>query len=240
MEQVNLTAQIREAKGKGRIRHLRREKWIPAVMYKSGEKTALLQFRDRDFQKILQTSLGGNVIISLKIDGSSAAAGKKTRAQEVKTVIIKEIQEDPLKNEVLHVDFQQISLTEQITVNVPVSVIGESIGVKQEGGILEHLLWEIQVECLPVDIPEKIEVDISQLGIGQSIYIRDLKLPEKVKVLNNPEQIVLSVAMPMEEKVEEKVEEEILEPEVIKQKKPEAEEEAVEKEKKEKKEEEKK
>jgi len=231
MEQINLTAQIREEKGKTGIKHIRRDSWVPAVMYKGGEKNVLLQLKKGDLLKILHTSLGGNVIISLKIS-AALAAGKKTRDQDVNTVIIKEIQEDHLKNEILHVDFQQISLTEQITVNVPIAIVGESIGVKQEGGVLEHLLWEVGVECLPTDIPEKIEVDIGSLGIGQSIYIKDLKVPEGVKVLSAPEQIVLMVSQPKEEKVEEKVEKEVAEPEVIKQKKPEAEEEAPEKEKK--------
>jgi large subunit ribosomal protein L25 len=232
MEQVNLIAKTREEKGKQAIKHLRNNGLIPAVMYKGGDKNILLQLRKQDLLKILQTSLGGNVIISLKIDSETRPAAKKTKAADVCTVIIKEIQEDPLKNEILHVDFQQISLTESIKVSVPITISGEAVGVKRDGGILEHLLWEIEVECLPTNIPEKIEVEITALEIGQAIHIKDLKLPEAVKVLNGAEQIVLVVAPPAkEEKVEEKVEE-VLEPEVIRQKKPEAVEEEPGKEKK--------
>ncbi len=241
MEQVNLVAQVREGIGRQNVKHLRQEGLIPAVIYKRGEKNVLLQIGKKDLFKILHTSFGENVVISLKIDSGSEAASKKTKSQDAKTVIIKETQKDPLRNEILHVDFQEVSLTESIKVNVPIIVIGESVGVKRDGGLLEHLLWEIEVECLPTNIPEKIEVDISALEIGHSVHVKDLKIPAGVNVLSDAERIVISVTAPMEEEVVEKVEEEVSEPEVIKQKKPEAEEETPEKEKKqEKKQEEKK
>ncbi|MCM8778794.1 MAG: 50S ribosomal protein L25 [Candidatus Omnitrophica bacterium] len=221
MEEVNLYAKVRQIKGK-QVSRLRREGWVPGVVYKKGEKNLLLQLPKRDLQKILHTSLGGNVLISLKIERDSSLP-KKKGTQEVKTVIIKEIQKNPLTEELLHIDFQQISLTEKIMVNVPLALVGEAVGVKRDGGILEHLLWELPIECLPTAIPEKIEVDISQLEIGQSLYVKDLKVSEDIKILAPPEQMVVTVGMPKEEKVEEKVEE-LVEPEVIKQKKPEAEE----------------
>ncbi|MCM8783575.1 MAG: 50S ribosomal protein L25 [Candidatus Omnitrophica bacterium] len=227
MEEVSLLAKSREVKGK-KVKNLRKEGWVPGVVYKRGEENVLLQLNKKDLLKILHTSLGGNVIISLKIDKGSPSV-KKGRTQDVKTVIIKDIQKDPLSDEILHVDLQQISLTENIVVNVPIALVGESLGVKRDGGILEHLIWEIQVECLPTSIPEKIEVDITQLELGHSVYVKDLRIPEGVKVLTNPEQMVVTVSMPKEEKIEEKVEEELVEPEVIKQKKPETEEEAPEK-----------
>ncbi len=238
MEQVNLVAHVREEIGKQGMKRLRNENLIPAVVYREGEKNVLLQINKKDFSQIIHTSFGGNVIVSLKIE---AAAGK-TKAKDVKTVIIKEIQEDSLKNEVLHVDFKEISLTETIKVNVPIAVTGESIGVKRDGGSLEHLLWELEVECLPTNIPEKIEINISNLEMNQSVMVKDLKIASGVKILNDPEQILLTVSPPMaEEKVEEKLEEGPAEPEVIKQKKPEAVEEASDKDKKqEKKQEEKK
>ncbi|MGE4357628.1 MAG: 50S ribosomal protein L25 [Candidatus Omnitrophota bacterium] len=229
MDEVVLLANSREIKGK-KVKRLRRQGFVPAVVYKRGEENILLQLDKKQLEKVLHTSLGGNVIISLKIDGAST---KKGKSGSVKTVIIKDIQRDPLTDEIVHVDFQQISLTEKIVVNVPIALEGEAIGVKRDGAILEHLIWEIQVECLPTNIPEKIVVDINQLEVGQAIYVRDLIPPEGVKILTNPDQMVVTASMPKEEKVEEKVEEEIAEPEVIKQKKPEAEEGVSEKEKKE-------
>ncbi|MCM8765537.1 MAG: 50S ribosomal protein L25 [Candidatus Omnitrophica bacterium] len=221
MEEVGLLGKVRETKGK-QVNRLRKEGWVPAVVYKKGEESLPLQLPRKDLEKILHTSLGGNILISLKIEKESPS--QKGKSQEVKTVIIKEIQRDPLTEELLHIDFQQISLTEKIMVNVPLAIVGEAVGVKRDGGILEHLLWELPIECLPTAIPEKIEVDVSQLEIGQSIYVKDLKIPEGIRVLAPPEQTVIMVEMPKVEKVEEKVEEEVVEPEVIKQKKPEVEE----------------
>jgi len=229
MKEIVLLAKKREIRGK-KVKRLRSEGWIPAVVYKKGEENILLQLDKRNFQKVLHTSLGSNVIISLKIEKDSSS--KRAKTEDAKTVIIKEIQRDPLTDEIIHVDFQQISLTETIVVNVPISLVGEAIGVKRDGGVLEHLLWEVQIECLPQNIPEKINVDVSQLGLGQAICVKDLQLPEGIKVLNNPEQMIVTVGMPKEEKVEEKVEE-IVEPEVIKEKKPQPEEAKEEKEEKE-------
>jgi large subunit ribosomal protein L25 len=113
-------------------------------------------------------------------------------------------------------------LTKTIKVNVPVTVKGEPIGVKQEGGSLEHILWEIEVECLPMDIPKQIEVDVTQLKMGESIHVKDMALPVKVKVLNDPEAKVLSVVQPLKEEVvgAAAAEGEVpQEPEVIKEKK---------------------
>jgi large subunit ribosomal protein L25 len=188
---------------------------IPAVLY--GEEVLNLQLHKNDLLKILHTEAGENVIVNLKISRD----GKPKE----RTVIIKEIQYDPLRGEMLHVDFYQISLTKVLTVNVPVVAHGEPIGVRQERGTLEHILWEVQVECLPTQIPKGIEADTSNLKIGESIFVKDLVAPPGAKILNDPGLIVFSVKPPVvEEKVEKiKPEEEKLEPEVIKQKKKEEE-----------------
>ncbi len=146
---------------------------------------------------------------------------KDDKKKKNRLCLIKEVQYDPVKGDIIHVDFNEISLTKTLRVNVPVVAKGEPIGVKQEGGSLEHILWEIEVECLPTEIPKDIEVDVSSLKIGDSLHIKDITFPDKIKVLNDPEAVVLSVAAPMKEEVvalpvegEEKVE-----PEVIKEKK---------------------
>lgn len=210
MEKVYLNANIRNEVGKGAVKKLRNMNIIPAVVYEKGEKAISLKLLKKDLFKILHTSAGENVIINLTVTVNGES--------EDKTVIIKEIQHNPVKGDILHVDFNKISLTQTLTVNVPIEARGEPVGVK-EGGILEHILWEIEVECLPTDIPEKIEVDVSNLGIGDSIFVKNLSIPKDVKILSNTEAIILSIKHPVVEKVEEKVEEEIAEPEVIREKK---------------------
>ena len=152
--------------------------------------------------------------------------------------MIKEMQNDPVKGDIVHLDLSEISLTKALKVNVPVVTTGESLGVKQDGGAIEHIMWEIEIECLPTAIPKNIEVDISALKIGDSIHVKDIKFPADLKVLSSLDAVVLSIASPMKEEVVAPLEgEEKMEPEVIKEKKPEATEEAAgeDKEKKEKK-----
>ncbi len=237
MEKVSLEAEVREKTGKEAVKKLRECGLIPAVVYKAGEKTVNLKVSHQALLKALHTEAGENAIINLKLSDDKKSPAKKSSSthksstdKKTKTVIIKEIQYHPVKGNILHIDFNQISLTEKLTVDVPVEVKGESQGVK-EGGVLEHILWELKVECLPTKIPERIETDVTDLKIGDSIYVKDLKVPEDIKILADPEAIVISVKPPTVEKVEEEVvEEEITEPEVIteKKKEEEPEEEAVE------------
>ena len=212
MEKVILKVETREGTGKRIAKDLRKKALIPAVAYKAGEKSLSLQLPLGDMDEVLHTKAGENVIITLKIAGPAKAKDK--------TVVIKEIQRDPIKGEILHVDFNEISLTEMLKVNVPLMSKGESSGVKKDGGVLEHIIWELQVECLPTDIPEKIELDVTSLNIGDAIYVKNIVLPEGVKVLNDPELIAFIVKPPKVEapKVEE-VEETGVEPELIRKKK---------------------
>lgn len=234
MEKVSLEAEIRSEVGKGAVKKLRKCGFIPAVVYKAGDRAINLKVSSQALLKVLHTEAGENVIINLSLSDSRKSKDKKsalTRKRvsldnNVKTVIIKEIQYHPVRGNILHIDFNQISLTEKLTVDVPVETKGESQGVR-EGGILEHILWELKVECLPAKIPEKIEVDVTELKIGDFIYVKDLKIPRDIKVLSDPEAVVVSVKPPAVEKVEEgEIEEEITEPEVITEKKKEEPEEA--------------
>lgn len=213
MEQVKLEAKIRKESGKEAVRRIRREGLIPAVVYRRGEKSTPLVLDRKALEKVLRAG-GENVIINLNIAGDEKSKGR--------TCIIKEIQHDPVTGNLLHADFNQISLTEAIKVNVPLATMGEAVGVKQDGGILEHLLWEVQVECLPTQIPQKLEVDVTNLKIGDALFVKDIISPKGIKILNDPEIRIVAVEKPVEIKVEEiKPEEAVTEPEVIKQKKPE-------------------
>lgn len=214
MEQVKLAGKVRKETGKAEIKRQRLKGITPAIVYRKGEKSMPLFLDSKAMDKALHTSAGGNVIINLKVEGDEK---KKDR-----TCIIKEIQHNPVTGNVIHVDFNEISLTETIRVSVPLATKGDSIGVKQDGGVLEHLLWEIQVECLPTEIPKKLEVDVSNLKIGGALFIKDIAAPNGVKILNDPEVRIIAVEKPVEIKAEEVTPEAaITEPEVLKQKKPE-------------------
>jgi len=218
MDFVDLHASLREGKGKELNKKLRKEGLVPSVVYKKGEDSVSLKIDKKNFSKALHTEAGENVIIKLHIDDSKK---KKERM-----VIIKEVQKDPVKDSFLHVDFHEISLTETLKVKVPIASKGEAIGVKQEEGILQQVLWETEIECLPTSIPEKIEVDISNLKMGEAIYVKDIHVPEGVKILDDQEIVVFSVehAKTVEDIIDASTEGATQEPEVIKEKKPEPEE----------------
>ncbi len=227
MEEILLEVEPREELGKNKVSHLRQVGFIPAVIYGEGKDSHAIKVSHKQLLGLIHQHRLENMVINVKI--------KDDKKHKARSCLIKEIQYDPVKGDIIHVDFNQISLTKVIKVNVPVVAKGEPIGVKQEGGSLEHILWEIEVECLPTDIPKEIKVDVSQLKIGDAIHIKEIILPPNVKVLNDAEATVLSVAAPVKEEIPvAPVEgEEKLEPEVIKEKKEvPAEEEQEEKEKK--------
>jgi large subunit ribosomal protein L25 len=135
-------------------------------------------------------------------------------------VVVKEIQRDPVRDYILHVDFNEISLTEALKVNVPLVARGEPVGVKVDGGILEHVIRELQIECLPTAIPEKIEADVANLKIGDAIHVKDIVVPEGIKVLNDKELIAMIVKPPkVEVAATETGAEGAVEPELIRKKK---------------------
>ena len=194
MEQIALKANVREGIGKEKSQKLRRQGMVPAVVYHRGEKSVSIQVVEREIAKILRSAENENVLINLSIEG----AKKKTRS-----VIIKEIQQHPVKRSIIHVDFNEISLNEAITVEVEVVGQGEPVGVKQEGGVLEHTLRHIKIQCLPTEIPGHIDVDISGLKLNGSVHVKDLVISDKIKVLTDPEALLFQVKLHVEEKAEE-------------------------------------
>jgi len=213
MDFVELKANLREEKGKELNKKLRNAGMVPGVVYRKGEETLSLKIDSKSLSKALHTEAGENVIIKLFVEGDKK---KKERI-----VVIKEIQKDPVKDILVHLDLNEISLTETLKVKVPIISKGEAAGVKQEGGVLQHVMWEVEVECLPTNIPDKIEVDITNLKIGGTLSIKDILLPEGVKILGDSESIVFSVEhiKTVEEAVAAPVEGESLEPELIREKK---------------------
>ena len=213
MEEIVLEAELREGKGRAKSKDLRESGYLPAVVYFHGQDALSIKVSRGVLLKLVHQHRLESVIINLTI--------KDDKKAKVRPCLVKEIQYDPVREDITHVDFNEISLTEAIKVNVPIVAKGEAVGVKQEGGSLEHLLWEIEVECLPTNIPKDIQVDITALKLGDAIHVKDIVFPEGVKPLNDPAAVVLHVAAPMaEEAPAEAVEgEESKEPEVIKEKK---------------------
>lgn len=213
MEEIFLDVEPRQEIGRAKVKDLRSAGLIPAVVYAEGKKSLAIKVSHSALLRLIHQHRIEGVLINIKVKGDSKHASR--------SCLIKEIQYHPVHGDIIHVDFNEISLTKAIKVNVPVVAKGEPQGVKQEGGSLEHILWEIEVECLPTNIPKDIEVDVSSLKIGDAIHIKDISVPSGVKILNDPSAIVLSVAAPMKEEVlVAPVEgEEKQEPEVIKEKK---------------------
>ncbi|MBU0548667.1 MAG: 50S ribosomal protein L25 [Candidatus Omnitrophica bacterium] len=213
MEEIFLEAELREEKGSSKARELRNNGYLPSVVYFHGQDALSIKLTKSTLLKLVHQHRLESIIINLKIKDDKKAKGRPC--------LVKEIQYDPVSEEIIHVDFNEISLTEAIKVNVSIEAKGEAIGVKQEGGSLEHILWEIEVECLPTNIPQNIEVDVSALKMGEAIYVKDIVFPPGVKPLNDPAAIVLHVAAPMKEEVpvETLEAEDKQEPEVIKEKK---------------------
>ena len=230
VERVPLEAAVRTAIGKGKTGGLRQEGLVPAVVYKEGESAVAIQVPAKELSRILHTKAGENALISLQFSDDSKAGLKShpTLASGENVVLIKELQHHPVSSQVLHVDFHQISLTKKITISVPLSFKGEAAGVRLNGGVLEHIRWELEVECLPTEIPAEIPVDIEKLELGKSLHVKDIPLPEGVRSVTDAEQPVVACVEPQKEAVAAPAEEGApTEPEVIKQKKPEEGEEAA-------------
>ena len=213
MEKAIIKAEVRTGTGKTVAKDLRNKGIVPGNVYKSGKEAISIQMPVKELEHALHTDAGENVLVILKITGG-------TKAIDDKTVVIKEIQREPIKFGILHVDFGEISLTEELKVDVPLIAHGEPVGVTADGGILEHIMHEVHVECLPADIPEKIEVDVSNLKLGESILVKDIPAPQGVKIMNDLELMVMIVKTPkVEAPVVEEVVEESTEPELIRKKK---------------------
>ena len=193
MQQAKLEVQPRNAFGKQSSRALRREGEVPAVLYGRSQDTVALQLNARTFRQFLRTH-GENVIIRMEIGGNT------------ETVIIKEIQRDPVeKQQLLHADFIRISLDEPITSAVPIVLVGSPPGI-QEGGVLEAPLRQLTLHCLPMQLPTDISIDVSELDIGDVIHVGDLSFDDEIEVLDESDRIVAMVSQPrvqLEEEIED-------------------------------------
>ena len=188
MQTVEISIEHRTDIGKGRVRRLRRAGVIPAVFYGPRRTTVVVGVRAEEFEKKL-VHLEGSHLIRL------VHAGGEDGDLHDKMVLLREVQRHPVSGKVLHADFYEVDLTERLTVSVPLRFVGKPAGVVA-GGILQHILREVAVECLPTEIPEFIEVDVSALGIHEAVHLSDLRLPEGVVAMGSTTQTLVTVLPP--------------------------------------------
>ncbi|MDI3534004.1 MAG: large subunit ribosomal protein [Thermosediminibacterales bacterium] len=210
MEQVQLTADIRKGTKKSDLRSLRQAGRVPAVFYGKNIENRLISVDARELNKILST-YGSNVLINLKI------------GDESHTTMLREVQKDFIKGDVLHVDFFKVSLKDKIETTVPLVLKGDAEGVRK-GGVLQHQMRELTIKALPTEIPEHIDVDVSELDIGEFFTVSDLIVPGGIEVLNDGNEIIATVVAPkIEQEAEAPEEEEAAEPELVREKEEKAE-----------------
>lgn len=186
-----LDVEIRERKGKGVARQIRGAGKVPAVLYGRGKPSLAVSLDPRKLERVLRGSDAGlNTLIDLRFH-----AGEQSGER---VVLVKEIQREPIRGAMLHVDFYEVDLTQTVSVEVPIHLVGKAKGV-EFGGVVEHSLREVEIECLPRAIPDSFEADISGMDIGDVLHVRDLPLQEGVSLLSDPELAVVLVATPAAE-----------------------------------------
>src|SRR5450432_2406561 len=189
VENKTLEATSRSASSKNAARRVRVSGQVPAVVYGAGKNSQTVSVDPRHVKRILYSETGHNTIVDLKLP------------DEMTKAMIVDWQFEPIKGGLLHVDFKRIAMDKVLRVNVPILLKGEAAGVKLEGGILEQILREVEIECLPADIPSHVDADVSELVFGKVLRVSDLSLGEKVKVLTDPHQPVAHVTTVKEEVV---------------------------------------
>jgi len=201
---ISLEAKPRSERGKNASRRQRAQGLVPITVYGGGKETASANIVKREFAALLRGH-GRNVIFTLNVDGAATP------------VKIADMQVDPVKGTLIHMDLMRISLTEKSKFETPIRIVGEAEGVKTLGGILEVVTHSLEVRCLPGDLPSFVEVDVTPMSIGDKIKVGDLKLDSKVEVLDDPETMIVTVSAPRaEEPAPEATPEAAAEPEVIK------------------------
>ena len=223
MKETKLTAQPRAAKGSASAGRLRRTGWFPAVVYGEGRPGLDIQLNEHDFVMMLRSHRSENMIVDLTVEGKDKPL----------KVMLKAMQHHPLTGRVIHVDFYEVSMTRKIEIEVPVKLTGTASGVANEGGILEHVLRALTVQCLPGDLIEELELDVSALSVGKTLRVRDMKIDTaKYRIMDDPDQVIAAVAAPRteeEEKAEADAAATAAGPEVLTEKKAEEGEEGAEK-----------
>ena len=208
MSEFMIEVQKREVEGKNANRRLRASGYIPAVVYGAKQDTVAIQVEKSAIFELLRQEGGEHAVFLLKLAGSKSE----------RHTMIKELTVDSVSRQILHIDFQRVLMTEKVRVPVPIELFGEAEGVRNQGGVVDFVTRELEVECLPGDIPVKLEVDISGLEIGDHMAAKEIALPPKVELVEEPDRVVVSVshsrvAAALEEAEAEGVEEGLIEAE---------------------------
>lgn len=200
MKESSLAVKIRDGKGKNFSRALRRSGRVPASLYGPEREAQSLSVDLRDLEKLFRENRGGNVLLELDIDGAGASGEKS---------LIRSVQRDPVDGQILHLDFHQISMTRPITLTVPVHLNGIAEGVKTNGGVMQQIIREIEISCLPTQIPDSLELNVEELGIHDSIHVSDVTI-ENATILFDPKRTIVTIVPPtvsLEAKEDEEEEE---------------------------------
>lgn len=179
MERIKLLAEVRESRGSSYSRNLRAKGQIPGVIYGKGREPLALSIDEKEIKKVI----GKNSLIDLGF------------GEETASVVLKDIQRDPLRGNPIHFDFQEVDLKQRITITVSIHLEGTPAGIK-EGGILQQTLREVDLECLPTEMPNYLQVDISHLKVGESLHVDELVVPENLTILTSPEEVVVTIVTP--------------------------------------------
>jgi large subunit ribosomal protein L25 len=190
MKSVPLKAFPREQKRRGPVKKLRSTGRVPATIYGRQAKPQNLEINAREISDLIHHHVSENLLVDLSIENDPRAK---------RLALVQEIQHHPIDGKLVHVDFHEVAENEKVTVQVPVETTGEAAGVKNNGGVLEHVLFKLKVRCLPKDLPEQILIDVTSLEIGKSIHLGEVKAPEGVEILGDKKISVVSVAAPRAE-----------------------------------------
>lgn len=191
MEQRELAVKVRKETGKGSSRRLRMEGVIPATFYGHKTEPINLSLNPTDLKKILASGSGRNTLITLKFD---------EKKEKDRVALLKDLQLTPLKRTYVHADLCEVLMDEKITARIPIHFVGKSIGVK-EGGIEQHIRRELDIRCLPGNLIDFIEVDVTSLAVGESLHVKDIKMPEGIEVLDPAGDTIVGILAPVAEKI---------------------------------------
>jgi large subunit ribosomal protein L25 len=183
-QQLDLEGSLRTERGKNAARRLRVAGRVPAVLYGLGEDAVAIALDRKEMTRLLGSPAGHNRILNVKLDGGKNASGMAV-----------DWQVDPLRGDLLHVDVKRVDLTQKVTVTVPIQTVGVAVGVKEQGGFEEVVTREVEIECLPLDVPEKIEIDITNLEVGKAIRAGDLALNESWTVRTTASRVLVHIVM---------------------------------------------
>ena len=184
MSETTVEVKQRDEIGKNANRRLRAAGGIPAVVYGGGKDPIAISVEKTDIHDLLRQAGGENAVFLLKLAGTG-----KARHTMVREVVV-----DPISRQIIHIDFQRVLMTEKVKVQVPIELVGVPEGVKNQGGVLDFITREVELECLPGDIPPQLELDVSALEVGDQLQMKDLELPAKVELLEELDRVVAAVA----------------------------------------------